>query len=133
LLQQPELVKFCAAHGIHITACAPLGSGDRPDFVKAPDAPVLVENSVIKSIAQARGCTPAQVLIAWHIERGISTIPKSVNASRLRENLAAADIERSPADLERIAALDKNYRLIDGSFWVMEGSPWSVQTIWDMP
>jgi alcohol dehydrogenase (NADP+) len=93
LLQQPELVDYCAAHGIYVTAWAPLGSSDRPDFVKAPDAPVLLENPVIKSIAEARGCTPAQVLLAWHVARGISVIPKSVNPSRLRENLAAAQIE----------------------------------------
>jgi len=132
-LQQPELVEYCASQGIHITAWAPLGSSDRPDFVKAPDAPVLLDNPVIKSIAQGRGCTPAQVLLAWHVQRGISAIPKSITPSRLRENLAAAEIELSPADLERIAGLNKNCRLIDGSFWAMEGSPWTLQTIWDTP
>lgn len=133
MLQQPELVEYCAAQGIHMTAHSPLGSPDRPDFVKAPDAPVLLDNPVIKSIAQARGCTPAQVLLAWHVQRGISVIPKSVAPWRLRENLAAAEIEFSPADLERIAGLDQNYRLIDGSFWAMQDGPWSVQTIWDAP
>lgn len=131
LLQQPELVKYCASQGIHITAYSPLGSSDRPDFVKAPDAPVLLDNPVLRSIADGRSCTPAQVLLAWHVQRGISVIPKSVTPSRLRENFAAAEIELSPADLERIAGLDQNYRLIDGSFWVMEGGPWTVQTIWD--
>ena len=131
LLQQHELVKFCASQGIHITAYSPLGSSDRPEFVKAADAPVLLDNPVIQSIAQGRGCTPAQVLLAWHVQRGISVIPKSVTPSRLRENLAAAEIELSPTDLERIAGLDQNYRLIDGSFWVIEGGPWTVQTIWD--
>lgn len=131
LLQQPELVKYCASQGIHITAYSPLGSSDRPDFVKAPDAPVLLDNPVIRSIANGRSCTPAQVLLAWHVQRGISVIPKSVTPSRLRENFAAAEIELSPTDLERIAGLDLNYRLIDGSFWVMEGGPWTVQTIWD--
>jgi alcohol dehydrogenase (NADP+) len=131
LLQQPELVKYCASQGIHITAYSPLGSSDRPDFVKAPDAPVLLDNPVIRSVADGRSCTPAQVLLAWHVQRGISVIPKSVTPSRLRENFAAAEIELSPADLERIAGLDQNYRLIDGSFWVMEGGPWTIQTIWD--
>ena len=133
LLQQPELVAYCASQGIHMTAYSPLGSSDRPDFLKAPDAPVLLDNPVIKSIAQGRGCTPAQVLLAWHIQRGISVIPKSVTPSRLCENLAAAEIELSQADLNQIAGLDQNYRLIDGSFWVMEGGPWIVQTIWDAP
>jgi alcohol dehydrogenase (NADP+) len=133
LLQQPELVEYCTSQGIHMTAFAPLGSSDRPDFLKAPDAPVLLDNAVIKSIAQGRGCTPAQVLLAWHVHRGIAAIPKSVTPSRLLENLGAAEIELSSADLERIAGLNQNYRLIDGSFWVMEGSPWTVQSIWDTP
>jgi len=133
LLQQPELVEYCASQGIHMTAYSPLGSSDRPDFVKAPDAPVLLDNPVIRSIADGRGCTPAQVLLAWHVQRGISAIPKSVTPSRLRENLAAAEIELSQADLDQIAGLDQNYRLIDGSFWVMEGGPWTVQTIWNAP
>ncbi len=133
LLQQPELVSFCTSHGVHVTAWAPLGSADRPDSTKRPNAPVLLENPVIKSIAESVGCTPAQVLIAWHVNRGIATIPKSVSPSRLRENLAAAEITLTPAAMERIAALDQNYRLINGSFWAMEGSPWTLQTIWDTP
>jgi len=133
LLQQPELVEFCAAREIHVTAWAPLGSADRPASVKASNAPVLLDNPVIRSIAQGRGCTPAQLLIAWHVNRGISTIPKSVTPSRLRENFAAAEVVLSQADMARIAALDQNYRLIDGSMWTMEGSPWTLQTIWDTP
>jgi alcohol dehydrogenase (NADP+) len=133
LLQQPELVQFCAANEIHVTAWAPLGSSDRPDFVKAPDAPVLLDNPVIKSIAEGRGCTSAQVLLAWHVNRGISVIPKSVNPARLRENFAAAEIVLSPGELERIAGLDQNHRLIDGAFWAVQGGPWTVPKIWDTP
>ncbi len=133
LLQQPELVTFCTSQGIHMTAWAPLGSADRPDSTKRLNAPVLLDNPVIKSIAQNVGCTPAQVLIAWHVNRGISTIPKSVTPSRLRENLAAAEIVLSPAAMDQIAALNENHRLINGSFWAMEGSPWTLQTIWDGP
>jgi alcohol dehydrogenase (NADP+) len=73
------------------------------------------------------------VLLAWHLEGGISTIPKSVSATRLQENLAAAEITLTPADLERIAALDQNLRLVNGSFWLMEGSPWTLQSLWDGP
>jgi alcohol dehydrogenase (NADP+) len=133
LLQQPDLVAFCAARGIHMTAWAPLGSPDRPATVKAPDAPVLLDNPVIESIAQGSGCTPAQVLIAWHVQRGISTIPKSVTPSRLRENLAAAEIKLRTADMERIAGLNQNNRYINGAFWVVEGGPWTLQSIWDTP
>lgn len=133
LLQQTELLAYCSSEGIHITAYAPLGSGDRPAFVKAPGAPVLLENPVIRSVAEAHQCTPAQVLIAWHLQRGISAIPKSVTPARLRENFAANALDLTRPDLERIAALDRRYRLIAGAFWVVEGAPWTLQTIWDEP
>ena len=133
LLQQPQLVSDCTAAGVHLTAYSPLGSPDRPAFLQDPEAPVLLQNPVIGSIAAAHGCTPAQVLLAWHLQRGISTIPKSVTPARLRENLAAADMELSADDLERIAALDQHLRFVDGSFWVMDGGPWTLQTLWDEP
>jgi alcohol dehydrogenase (NADP+) len=133
LLQQPDLVTDCAAEGIHITAYSPLGSRDRPAALKGADEPVLLENPVITAIAAEHGCSPAQVLIAWHLQSGISTIPKSVSPERLRENLAAAEIKLTPTDLERIAKLDQKLRLVDGSFWLMEGSPWSLQSLWDEP
>ena len=131
LLQQPALVADCAAEGVHITAYSPLGSGDRPAGLKGADEPVLLDNPVIGAIAAEQGCSPAQVLIAWQLQGGLSTIPKSVSPARLRENLAAAEITLTPADLARIAALDQQRRLVDGSFWLLEGSPWTLQTLWD--
>jgi alcohol dehydrogenase (NADP+) len=123
----------CTAAGVHVTAYSPLGSGDRPAALKGANEPVLLENPVIGAIAAEHGCSPAQVLIAWQLQCGISTIPKSVSAARLRENLAAAAIELTAADLERIGELDQHLRLVDGSFWLMEGSPWTLQILWDEP
>ena len=133
LLQQSGLLADCTAAGVHVTAYSPLGSGDRPAALKGADEPVLLENPVIGAIAAEHGCSPAQVLIAWHLQSGISTLPKSVNPSRLRENLAAAEIELSSADLARIGELDQHLRLVDGSFWLLEGSPWTLQSLWDEP
>ena len=131
LLQQPQLLADCAAAGMHITAYSPLGSGDRPAALKGADEPVLLNNPLIGTIAAEHGCSPAQVLIAWHLECGVSTIPKSVSPERLRENLAAADLTLTPADMERIGGLDQHLRLVDGSFWLLEGSPWTLPTLWD--
>lgn len=133
LLQQPELLEVCAREGVHVTAYSPLGSQDRPAFIKAPDAPVLLDHPLIAAIAAEHGCSTAQVLLAWHVQRGISTIPKSVTPARLRENLAAAALALTRADLDRITALDQGLRLVDGSFWVMEGGPWTLQSLWDSP
>ena len=68
---------------------------------------------MIGATAAARGGGPAQVLIAWHLQIGISTIPESVNPAQLRENLAAAELTLTPADLAQIAGLDHT------SAWLM--------------
>lgn len=131
LLQQNELLEYCSANGIHVTAYSPLGSSDRPEFFKAADEPVLLDNPVIKAVSERHGCTPAQVLLAWHLHRGVSVIPKSVSPARLRENLAAADLALGPADFNEIAGLDRHYRLVNGAFWIQPGGPWTMQSLWD--
>jgi alcohol dehydrogenase (NADP+) len=132
-LQQKALVDYCTSQGIHVTAYSSLGSGDRPAFLKAATDPVPLEDPIIASIAEAHACTRAQVLLAWHLHRGISTLAKSINPARLRENFAATEVQLTKADLEEIAALDRGFRFIAGAFWAMPGSPWTLETLWDEP
>lgn len=131
-LQQPGMLEYCGDAGIVVTAYSPLGSRDRPERLKEDDEPVLMEDPVIRDVAEERGATPAQVLIAWALERGTSVIPKSVNPGRIRENLEAADLALTDEDMERIAELDRHRRYIDGStFAEPEGSPYTVEGLWD--
>ena len=106
---------------------------DRSQAFKVKDAPVVLENPVIRAIAETRGCSAAQVVLAWDVQRGISAIPKSVKPSRLLENLQAAEIKLSTSELQTMEALDQNIRLVNGSFWVMEGGPWTLQSLWVTP
>ncbi len=129
-LQQTDLLAYCASRGVAVTSFASLGSSDRPAFLKVDDEPSLLDNPVINAIASARGCTAAQVLLAWHVARGVAAIPKSTKPARLRENFAAADIHLGSEDLKRIAELDRNFRFVNGGFWAMDGSPWTVHSIW---
>jgi alcohol dehydrogenase (NADP+) len=130
-LQQAPLVRFCHDNGIQVTAYSPLGSSDRPDNFKAKDEPVLLEDPVIKTIAERHQATPAQVLISWALHRDTAVIPKSVNPERLGQNLAAADLRLSDDDLNEIADLDRHRRYVDGAFWAQEGSPYTLATLWD--
>ena len=57
-LQQPELLRFCGEHGIHLTAYSPLGSSDRPETMKAADEPVLLADPAIAAIAAGGGRDP---------------------------------------------------------------------------
>jgi len=129
--QQKALVDFGKQNNIAITGFCPLGSADRPASRVSANEPKLFENKTILNIAQEKGCTAAQVMLAWAINRGTSVIPKSVNPERLKENLAAADITLSAGQMDRMNELDKHYRYIKGDFWCLEGSDYTVANLWD--
>jgi diketogulonate reductase-like aldo/keto reductase len=74
---QWELHELCVAHGIILLAFASLGHALEPR---------LLDDELIVSIAEQVGKTPAQVLLAWGIQRGSAVLTASVTASRIREN-----------------------------------------------
>lgn len=61
----------------------------------------------IERIARARGRTPGQIVLRWHMELGLVTVPKSADAGRRRQNLEIFDFALSPAELAEIATLDR--------------------------
>ena len=130
-LQQKEMLAFCQQQAIHLTAYSPLGSFDRPAGLKAEDEPVLLEEPVIREIADHQGASPAQVLISWALHRNTVVIPKSVNPERLKQNLAAAELSLNDADMDAISALDKHRRYVDGGFWAQPGSDYTMANLWD--
>lgn len=130
-LAQNSLLEFCKANSVHVTAYSPLGSRDRPDGLKADNEPILLEDEMIERIAEKRGASAAQVLLAWALARGTSVIPKSVHAERIRQNLAAGAVVLTPEDISAIDALDRNRRYVSGDFWALEGSPYSLESLWD--
>ena len=130
-LQQKEMLRFCQQQGVHLTAYSPLGSSDRPDGLKAEDEPVLLEDPILHDIADNHNASPAQVLIAWALQRGTAVIPKSVNPQRLQQNLASGDLRLSEDDMQTIAELDRHRRYVDGGFWAQPGSDYTLEGLWD--
>ena len=130
-LQQQGLVDFCHQHNIHVTAYSPLGSMDRPESMKKTGEPIPLGNETIKSIATNHGISPAQVLIAWALERGTSVIPKSTNPKRLQENFDAQSIRLTKEEMDQIKEEDKAERIVDGSFFTAESKGYNVSNLWD--
>ncbi|WP_419786495.1 aldo/keto reductase [Pseudodesulfovibrio sp.] len=130
-LQQDKMRSFCAANNMAVTGFAPLGSKHRPAHQHKEGEPTLLDHPEIVAMANRLGTTPASILLGWAVTRGTSVIPKSTNPDRLRQNLAAADLELSEDDMFIIASMDLNYRFLDGSHWMMEGSPYTAENIWD--
>ncbi len=113
-LAQNDLVEFCRNNQIVVTAYAPLGSGDRPDPMKEAGEPSLLADRVVADIAQKNKATPAQVLIAWGLARGLVEIPKSVQFDRIEENLGALNVTLDADDMKRLNSIDETFRFITG-------------------
>lgn len=84
-LPQQEIVDFCKAKGIHITAYSPLGSSGSP----------LLKEKPIVEVAEKRGVTPASVLLSYHIARGSSVLAKSVTPARIKANMDLIKLDAS--------------------------------------
>ncbi len=125
LLQQNELFNYCISEKIIITGYSPLGSGDRSVEMKAENEPNLMELDVIQEIAVKHNASPAQILIAWQCNKGVSVIPKSTSKSHIAANFIASDIILDSEEMNRIEGLDKNFRFINGKFFEMPGSGYS--------
>lgn len=124
-LQQNELLQFARENKVLLTGYSPLGSGDRAAGMKKADEPSLLNNEIITKIAHEKGCTTAQVLIAWQVQRGTAVIPKSTNAERLKQNLESVHFQLNEEEMKTINALDRHYRYVDGKFFDVPGNTYS--------
>jgi diketogulonate reductase-like aldo/keto reductase len=77
-LPEWELLEFCREHGIVVLAFAPLGHGMQPN---------VLEDPVISQIARRLQKTPAQVALAWSVQRGVAFLTTSANPGHMRENI----------------------------------------------
>src|SRR4051794_14624415 len=99
-LPETELLEFCKDKGIVLLAFAPLGHGMKPG---------LLEDPVVSAIAVRLEKTPAQVLLAWAVQRGTALLTTPKTAARARENF---DISALPDDaLNEINGISTRQRL----------------------
>jgi len=95
---QDELVDWHAAREIVTESWAPLARGG------------LLDEPELARIAERYGKTPAQVVVRWHLDRGLVVFPKSVSLDRIRENGDVFDFVLDADDHEAIATLDTGER-----------------------
>ena len=88
-LPQTELLEFCKQRGIVFLAFAPLGHGIRPG---------LLEDPAVLAIARQTSLTPAQVLLAWAIQRGTAVLTTAKTLDRARENFNLSEIPEAALD-----------------------------------
>ncbi|UUZ82474.1 aldo/keto reductase [Paenibacillus sp. P26] len=98
-LTQKELLQYCKDQGIQMEAWSPLMQGQ------------LLDQPVLKEIADRHGKSVAQIILRWDLQHGVVTIPKSTKEHRLAENAAVFDFELSPGEMEQIDGLNRNHRV----------------------
>lgn len=73
----------------------------------------LLRDPVINSIANKRNITPAQVILAWHIQEGHSIIPKSDNPKHIQENIESLNIKLTDAEMKQMRDLNREKRFYE--------------------
>lgn len=95
---QDDLVAWHEANGIVTESWAPLARGG------------LLDEPVLARLAERYGKTPAQIVVRWHLDRGLVVFPKSVSLERIRENGDVFDFALDADDHAAIAGLDTGER-----------------------
>ena len=94
--QQTPAIRAMKDFGIQPQAWGPLSEGQRNIFC----------NKLLMKIGGKYGKTAAQVILRWHIQRGVAVIPKSVHRERMAENFNVWDFALTDKDMAEIAKLD---------------------------
>ena len=123
---EAEVVPACREHGIGLVPFSPLGRGILTGAVTSTDDladndfrrrnPRFAEGNlehnlglveVVKEVAEAHGCTPGQVALAWLSAQGddVVPIPGTKRRTYLEENVAALDVALTEDDLARLDGL----------------------------
>lgn len=98
--QDTEVVKHLHDLGIVVEAWYPLGGrGHQRELLSDP---------VLSEIAAGHNKSVVQVILRWHLQRGVVAIPGSSNPDHIRENISIFDFSLTDAEMAQIAALDRN-------------------------
>ena len=100
LLPQMDLLDFCGRYGIHIQAHTPLAQG-RDE---------LLTNEVVVSIAHETSQSPANVVLQWNLQQGVSVVPKCQRESHMRELFQSKDL--SAEQMKRLDGLGCGKRFV---------------------
>lgn len=99
--QQNNQREWSKKYEVALEAWAPFGEGRSEMFT----------NPVLAEMGRKYNKTVAQVILRWHIQRGVIVIPKSTHIERMKENFDVFDFTLTDEDMNIIAKLDKGKSL----------------------
>ena len=92
-----NIVNYCNDNNIKVIAWSPISRGR------------VLENELMIELAQKYNKSIVQIVLRWHMQRGIIPIPKSSNKDRIKDNIDVFDFEICSEDMKRINELDEGY------------------------
>ncbi|KAL8670645.1 MAG: hypothetical protein Q9168_004824 [Polycauliona sp. 1 TL-2023] len=108
-LPQTKWIKFQQKLGITVTGYSPFANTN-PTYGHGKHAPpFLLTNHDMLAVAAKRGCSTAQVALAWGMSRGYAVIPKASHVNHMKDNLGALDCHLKKKDLKRIDRISNKY------------------------
>ncbi len=117
--QRLEMRKKAAAEGIQVECWFPLGG--------AMSDGALLKDPVIMKIAEAHGKTPAQIILRWHIQEGLSVIPGASNPDYIKENIRIFDFALTDGEMEQMRSLNKEQRFFNATLEDVEKMVWGAE------
>lgn len=106
--QQEDARRIMVEYGVVPQAWGPLSEGQRDIF----------HHKILQAIGKKHGKTAAQVILRWHIQRGIAVIPKTVRKERMEENFNIWDFTLTQKEMDSIAGMDVGHsEIIDHRCW----------------
>ncbi len=97
-LYQKELLDYCNKNKIQLEAYSPLARSEK------------LTDKTITAIAKKYNKSPAQIMLKWAIQKDIVVIPKSINESRIKENVDLFNFEIKAEDMKKLDSLNENFR-----------------------
>ena len=112
-LPQTDFVRYLKNNDVMPMAFAPLTNYNDAIFERKN----ILDNELVKQIAEKYEKTPAQICIAWGLQRGTIVIPKSMNAERLKLNFEAMYIHLESEEIQKLENLPYQLRCYDPKRW----------------
>ena len=92
-----NIINYCKDNNIKVVAWSPISRGR------------VLSNELMIDLSQKYKKSIVQIVLRWHMQKGVIPIPKSSNENRIKENIHIFDFEISSEDMKAIDSLDEGY------------------------
>ena len=90
-----NIINYCKDNNIKVVAWSPISRGR------------VLSNDLMIDLSQKYKKSIVQIVLRWHMQKGVIPIPKSSNENRIKENIDIFDFEISSEDMKAIDSLDE--------------------------